>query len=120
MVVPEQVLEKVIDAVTATNGVMDDQATHKEAGKENKQHVKVLFFARAREIAGLSETFVDMEETHSSQTIKDCVELIMRQFPGLQEIASCMLVALNQEYADGSTLIKDGDEIALIPPISGG
>lgn len=99
---------------------MEYRASDEKAGDEKSQAVKVLFFARAREIAGLSETTLKMEDTHSLKTITDCVECITRQFPGLQEISSCMLVALNQEYADGSSIVKDGDELALIPPISGG
>ncbi|KAH7277500.1 hypothetical protein KP509_39G054400 [Ceratopteris richardii] len=82
--------------------------------------VKVLFFARAREIAGVSETSLGIDGAESSKTIKDCIDLLTKQFPGLEEIMSCIVVALNQEYADQSSLVKSGDELALIPPISGG
>ncbi|KAI5056872.1 hypothetical protein GOP47_0028690, partial [Adiantum capillus-veneris] len=98
---------------------MEDQATQKNLEGKG-QEVKVLFFARAREIAGLSETTLKMEEKQSSKTIKDCVNLIIRQFPGLEEIKACMLVAQNQEYVDESSIVKNGDELAFIPPISGG
>ncbi|MCO5591077.1 hypothetical protein L7F22_054341 [Adiantum nelumboides] len=98
---------------------MDDQATQKTL-EGKSQEVKVLFFARAREIAGISETTLNMEVTQSLKTIKDCVDRIIRQFPGLEEIRACMLIALNQEYVDDSSIISDGDELAFIPPISGG
>jgi molybdopterin synthase catalytic subunit len=97
----------------------DSDRDRVEDGKAVK-NLKVLFFARAREIAGVSETILKMEG--SSTTVSDCVDAITRMFPALQEISSCSIVALNQTYVDDvvTTLINDRDELALIPPISGG
>ena len=42
-----------------------------------------------------------------------------QQYPKLKELSSYM-IAVNNEYATEETLIKEGDEIAIIPPVSGG
>ena len=44
----------------------------------------------------------------------------MRRFPGLVPDGMSLVTAVNAEYAKNETLLKDGDEIALIPPVSGG
>uniref|UniRef100_A0A0C9RR59 Molybdopterin synthase sulfur carrier subunit n=1 Tax=Wollemia nobilis TaxID=56998 RepID=A0A0C9RR59_9CONI len=79
--------------------------------------VKVLFFARARELVGVSEKVLVMEE---GSTTLDCVNKLLLQVPSLKEINDCMALALNEMYTTGSTIVKEGDELALIPPISGG
>ena len=79
--------------------------------------VKVLYFARAREATGSSE---ESAEIGDGSTAGELLETLVRRNPKLQEIRSCLVLAINQEYADGSARLKEGDEVALIPPISGG
>lgn len=45
---------------------------------------------------------------------------VARQYPGLTQRPESMVVAVNQEYRDHSFVLSDGDEAALIPPVSGG
>ena len=79
--------------------------------------IHVLFFARGRELAGCSEMEQEMEDGSNSQ---DLLEAVIARFPALAEISSCLIVAVNQNYEPNPVPLKDGDEVALIPPISGG
>ncbi|MCD6505823.1 MoaD/ThiS family protein [Candidatus Poribacteria bacterium] len=78
--------------------------------------IKVKPFAMARSIVGQSELEIDL---HEGATIKDAFNLLLTRFPELKEIKS-MQFSVNLEYSDPATMLHDGDELALIPPVSGG
>ncbi|KAG5183591.1 hypothetical protein JKP88DRAFT_199012 [Tribonema minus] len=82
--------------------------------------VKVLFFASCRELAGTKEIAVTLEGAENSTEAlrKKLVELL----PALEPVAWGITLAVNHEYTDPgqNVQLKDGDEVALIPPISGG
>lgn len=79
--------------------------------------VNVLLFARARELAGVPELEMEVAE---GLTTDDCVTVVVQRFPALRAVQEVMVLALNQAYVGEPVVLKDGDELAFIPPISGG
>jgi molybdopterin synthase catalytic subunit len=79
--------------------------------------VKVLFFGVLRDIAGAGE---DCLELPPDATLSTVFDHYARRHPRLGEMRSSVMLARNQQFARGSTPIEDGDEIALLPPVSGG
>jgi molybdopterin converting factor subunit 1 len=79
--------------------------------------VKVLFFGRLKEIAGVAEEFVEL--TRGSRIQELFAHLVARR----AEFASyrrSVVASRNQEFAAWSTPLDSGDEIAFLPPVSGG
>lgn len=81
--------------------------------------VRVLFFARSRELAGTNEATLSMQPGSTTTAL---MPLLLQQFPQLAELGSTFVLSLNQEYlAPGEEQpLRAGDEVAVIPPISGG
>jgi molybdopterin converting factor subunit 1 len=79
--------------------------------------VKVLFFGRVRELAGHRE---EAEELPEGATIADLFERYMRRFPALAGFRSSLVASRNQEFAAWDTKLAESDEIAFLPPVSGG
>lgn len=77
--------------------------------------VKVRFFASCREIAGQPQ--VELELT-KGETVSSVLNKIRHDFPRLS--LADILVAVNQEFAAPGYVLHEGDEVALIPPVSGG
>mmetsp|Transcript_22670 Transcript_22670/g.62588 ORF Transcript_22670/g.62588 Transcript_22670/m.62588 type:complete len:86 (-) Transcript_22670:346-603(-) len=82
--------------------------------------IKVLFFAKAREVAGLSEEAVQLQE-EAAHTEALVTQLVQR-YPGLSSVLQTCVLAVNQEYVQlkDKVPLKRGDEVAIIPPLSGG
>jgi molybdopterin converting factor subunit 1 len=88
-----------------------------EGLKERPARVRVLFFGAARELAA-DEAELTLEE---GATARSAFGRLLEQYPELRRFRSSLLVAVNQEYArDLDVELKDGDELALFPPVSGG
>jgi len=73
-------------------------------------------FGISREIIG--NRFLEME-LPEGYTISDLKSELFQKYPLFDNLKS-LYVALNNEYADDRSVLKTGDEIALIPPVSGG
>lgn len=80
-------------------------------------HVTVRLFARLREIAGAAEMRREVPAGATARTVWDA---LVQDFPELAAYATSISVAVNEEYASKTTAITDGDEVAFLPPISGG
>jgi len=80
--------------------------------------IKVLLFATLRELAGGRKSIeIDMLE---GATVRDLKEQVIRQYPELTASMQTVLVAVNREFAFDETLLHEGVEVALFPPVSGG
>lgn len=79
--------------------------------------VKVLFFASCRDLVGARERKVGLS---SGATVLDLIAQIASEHARFVEMAPSLMVSVNQEYVARSTVLKDGDEVAFIPPVSGG
>lgn len=79
--------------------------------------VTVRLFARLREIAGsdhLARTIVQRA------TVADVWQGMAVEWPALAPYAGSLSCAVNAEYARMTTPVQDGDEVAFLPPVSGG
>lgn len=79
--------------------------------------VSVRFFARYAEMAGCTASAVTVE---TPATVADVIARVREVFPGTQALPPRPLAALNQRQARLDAAVNDGDEVALLPPLSGG
>jgi len=79
--------------------------------------VKVLFFGQLRELVGASEESVELP---GGACVGDLISHYQKRVPRLGEFRPSLAVAVNQEYADAGAPLNGGDEVAFIPPVSGG
>jgi molybdopterin converting factor subunit 1 len=79
--------------------------------------VTVRLFARLRELAGTAEL---QREAADGSTALDVWNGLTREFPPLADYTKAISVAVNEEYARLTASVRDGDEIAFLPPVSGG
>ena len=79
--------------------------------------VQVQYFARCRELAGRGEEPVPLE---AGATTEHLAQMLAERHPGLAAILPSVRMAVNQEFAHSGTVLAEGDEVALIPPVSGG
>lgn len=78
---------------------------------------RVLFFGMLKELVGRSADEIDLPEGANLAAV---FERYAARQPRLRELAPSIVAARNQEFADLSTRLSDGDEIAFLPPVSGG
>ena len=79
--------------------------------------VRVLFFGAAKDAVGQSEIELSLKE---NSTAAKAFEQVVEKFPNLRRFGRSLLLAVNQEYAPADREVRDGDELALFPPVSGG
>ena len=78
--------------------------------------VTVLLFASYAEALGASSLAVQVA---GDATVADVISNV-RAHPGAEKLPQTPLVAVNQQYADADVRVRDGDEVAIIPPVAGG
>lgn len=79
--------------------------------------VKVKFFSLHREVVGKNEIEIEVKK---GVTADELLKKLIKDYPKLEELKDYTIFSLNHNYANGSEVVKDGDEIALFPPVGGG
>ncbi|MBM3275049.1 MAG: molybdopterin converting factor subunit 1 [Candidatus Sericytochromatia bacterium] len=77
----------------------------------------VKLFAGLREAAGSDRITVQLP---AGATVADLVAALGRDFPAIAPLLGSVRVAVNQGFADPATVLHEADEVAAIPPVSGG
>lgn len=76
---------------------------------------QILFFGATADISGTRQIEVD---THSGTNAGDILNQLLRKFPRLS--SHRLLLAINEKYATGDEIVRDGDELAIFTAVSGG
>jgi molybdopterin converting factor subunit 1 len=79
--------------------------------------IRVLFFGQLREAAGVREMSWELASGSTSAQLRNAV---MLSFPALARMEGSVVLALNEEFLQESVELEDGDEVAFLPPVSGG
>jgi molybdopterin converting factor subunit 1 len=79
--------------------------------------VTVRLFARLRDLAGSGELVRDVPDPATVHTVW---KSLVAEMPALQDYERTMSVAVNADYSKMSAAVTDGDEVAFLPPVSGG
>ena len=79
--------------------------------------VQVLFFGRLKEVTGCAGEGVDVAD---ATTIEQLFSGYAERHPELAKYRSSVVASCNQEFVGWNTLLRTGDEVAFLPPVSGG
>jgi molybdopterin converting factor subunit 1 len=80
-------------------------------------NVRVLFFASLRERVKRSEAPWTLPD---GETVEGLWSALVREFPQIDPMSGSVTFAVNREYVDRGHALREGDEVAVIPPVSGG
>jgi molybdopterin converting factor subunit 1 len=86
-------------------------------GGSQTARVKVLFFGRLKEIVGQAEDAIELPE---GSPIEAVFSRYGASHPELARFRASLVASRNQEFAAWSTPLRSGDEVAFLPPVSGG
>jgi molybdopterin converting factor subunit 1 len=79
--------------------------------------IRVLFFGPVRELTGIAEEAVEIPE---GATLADLFERYRTRFPQLAGFRASLVASRNEEFASWDTRLSAEDDIAFLPPVSGG
>ncbi|MGB3681713.1 MAG: molybdopterin converting factor subunit 1 [Rubrobacteraceae bacterium] len=80
------------------------------------ESIKIRLFGAAADRAGTREAEVESGAT----TLEELWPLLAEMYPGLHPMRETLAFAVNEEYARGDAPVQPGDEVAVLPPVSGG
>ncbi len=87
---------------------------------EHEQSIRVLLFAGAKAAVGKSEMLVSIARQQAPVSAGTLLQMIQSQEPRLAAVVSSCRLAVNQQYVGHDHPVGLNDEVALIPPVSGG
>jgi len=79
--------------------------------------LRILYFATFRDLTGVREENISFKE---GSRVKDLKSQLGKDHPELIKAFASAIVAVNREFAFDDQLLKEGDEVAIFPPVSGG
>src|SRR3954471_8911472 len=79
--------------------------------------VQVLFFGQLKDLTGCSGESLPLAER---ATLSDVLRHYADKFPDIRKLSSSLALSINREYAGQDAPLKDGDEVGMLPPVSGG
>ncbi|HEX5519289.1 MAG TPA: molybdopterin converting factor subunit 1 [Candidatus Nitrosocosmicus sp.] len=83
----------------------------------HKIRINLLYFAFVKDKTGVEFDLLDLP---SDTSVKSLMKIILEKYPSLGNIIDMIQISVNYKIVDVDTILKDGDEIAFLPPISGG
>ncbi len=79
--------------------------------------VRVHFYSYCRDLAGCAET---IESISTGESLAVLLQKLFLRFPKMAAMQRSLLVAVGVDYQTGDYILRDGDEVALFPPVQGG
>jgi len=83
----------------------------------NRGVVRVLLFAALREAAGVRQIELQFEDAVSQD---EFIADLVKEVPAVARYRSSLRIAVNMQYVDQDAVVRPGDEVAIITPVSGG
>lgn len=80
-------------------------------------NVFIEFYGQLRELNNEKELSIEIDENSNCQSLLDKLE---KEFPKFQKFRKYVICAVNDELIDESYILKEGDRVAVLPPVSGG
>ena len=78
--------------------------------------IQLLFFGITTDLVGENSTSINLKEKTTIEELKAALILKYSALKNIHEYA----IAVNEEYANNDVILKEGDVVAIIPPVSGG
>jgi len=88
-----------------------------EPGTSVQMKIGVLFFGLLKDVVGRSSETVELPE---GARVRDVLRHCVRVAPRLEPMMPSLAISVNREYAEVDRVLREGDEVALLPPVSGG
>ncbi|NPA54684.1 MAG: molybdopterin converting factor subunit 1 [Aquificae bacterium] len=79
--------------------------------------IKVLYFSSIKDKLKKVSEEIEIKE---SSTVEDLISVLKEKYPDISQNFDKVMIAVNEEYAEKEQKLKEGDIVAIIPPVSGG